>query len=63
MFPSMLTPLVDEAIPRQKGVLGWKLSGAGGGGYVIVVSDEPLHRRLRFRFAVGTTDGDDQTLD
>jgi len=27
--------------------LGWKLSGAGGGGYLILVSDHPIENAVR----------------
>lgn len=48
MFPNMRTPMVDELIDlyRDK-VLGWKLSGAGGGGYLILISEKPIERAIR----------------
>jgi len=29
--------------------LGWKLSGAGGGGYLIFVGDKPLENALQIK--------------
>jgi mevalonate kinase len=29
--------------------LGWKLSGAGGGGYLIIVADTPIEKTVRAR--------------
>ncbi len=43
MFPHMSNPLVTSLIETyQDQVLGWKLSGAGGGGYLILVADHPI---------------------
>ena len=54
MFPRMLDDGIRAVIERYKGAaLGWKLSGAGGGGYLILVSDAPaestLHIKIRRR--------------
>ncbi|HHW88978.1 MAG TPA: hypothetical protein GX400_22540 [Chloroflexi bacterium] len=32
---------------EQECALGWKLSGAGGGGYVIFVTEQPLPESMR----------------
>lgn len=48
MFPNMVTPGVRELIAAHADrALGWKLSGAGGGGYVIFVTEQPLPDSMR----------------
>lgn len=48
MFPDMMTDTVAETIAQvQDWALGWKLSGAGGGGYLIVVSGEPVEGAIQ----------------
>ena len=43
MFPNMVTPQVTALIDKYRAdALGWKLTGAGGGGYLVVVSDSPV---------------------
>ena len=43
MFPNMMNAGVAELIAKYKDkALGWKLSGAGGGGYLILVSEKPI---------------------
>ncbi len=43
MFPNMIDPDVLPVLERYKDkVLGWKLCGAGGGGYFVFVSEKPL---------------------
>ncbi|MCH5233470.1 MAG: adenylyltransferase/cytidyltransferase family protein [Muribaculaceae bacterium] len=41
MFPAMMQPGVQEYIDKAKaeGALAWKMTGAGGGGYLLVVTD------------------------
>jgi mevalonate kinase len=36
-----------EEVSKRPGILGWKLSGAGGGGYLILVSDGEVAGTLR----------------
>jgi cytidyltransferase-like protein len=57
MFPLM----VDEAIRAtidacRDGALGWKLSGAGGGGYVILVAEDPVPNAMRIKIRRRGTD-------
>ena len=48
MFPNMINDMVVELIDHYKEVaLGWKLSGAGGGGYLILVSDKPVEHAIQ----------------
>ena len=50
MFPNMCTPTVGEMVDyyRDK-ALGWKLCGAGGGGYLAIVAEEPVGNEIRCR--------------
>ena len=48
LFPAMLTPEVARAIEEYKDqALGWKLSGCGGGGYLLLVSEKAIPGALK----------------
>jgi cytidyltransferase-like protein len=48
MFPNMLIDSMVELIDQYRDqALGWKVSGAGGGGYLILVSDRPIENAVR----------------
>jgi len=48
MFPNMMNDSIAKLIEQYKSkALGWKLSGAGGGGYLVLVSDEPIENASR----------------
>ncbi len=48
MFPDMVNPMIFDLIARYRDqTLGWKLSGAGGGGYLIFVAEEPIKNAVR----------------
>jgi cytidyltransferase-like protein len=48
MFPHMMNERVAALIDEYRGrALGWKLSGAGGGGYLILVSEKPISGAVR----------------
>ena len=48
MFPNMMNATIAELIRQyQDKALGWKISGAGGGGYLIFVSDTPIKDAVR----------------
>lgn len=50
MFPRMANPDVTSAIRQYApGALGWKLSGAGGGGYLILVSRHNVRGAIKIR--------------
>jgi hypothetical protein len=50
MFPNMVNVPIMEQIEEYRQVsLGWKLSGAGGGGYLVLVSEYPVPNAIQIR--------------
>ena len=50
MFPNMVSKEIFDQIELYKDqAAGWKLSGAGGGGYLIFVSDKPIPNAIRIK--------------
>ena len=50
MFPNMVSEDILKQIDAYKDeVLGWKVSGAGGGGYLIFFSEKPLENAIQIR--------------
>ena len=50
MFPNMVSEdILAQIEAYKKDVLGWKVSGAGGGGYLIFFSEQPLENAIQIR--------------
>jgi galactokinase/mevalonate kinase-like predicted kinase len=50
MFPNMVSPHVQKAIDEYKDkVKGYKITGAGGGGYLVLISDTPINEAIQIR--------------
>lgn len=48
MFPNMVSDSMPELIDKYRHLaLGWKVSGAGGGGYLILVAEKPIEHAVR----------------
>jgi len=50
MFPRMVdAEIVDQLAQYKSRALGWKISGAGGGGYLVLWSDQVIERSIQVK--------------
>jgi galactokinase/mevalonate kinase-like predicted kinase len=50
MFPNMVNDFIHKTINKYKDkAYGWKISGAGGGGYLILVAEEPITDAMQIK--------------
>lgn len=50
MFPNMMNNTLQELIKKYKDVVyGWKVSGAGGGGYLIIVPKKRIEEGINIK--------------
>ncbi|MCU7694629.1 adenylyltransferase/cytidyltransferase family protein [Haoranjiania flava] len=50
MFPNMITPEIAQQVNAYKDTVhGWKISGAGGGGYLILLSEKKIDKAIQIR--------------
>ena len=50
MFPNMITDATKDVIKTYESIAcGWKLTGAGGGGYLCLISDREIPNALQVR--------------
>lgn len=50
MFPNMMNEKIEKIIDSYSDLaLGWKLSGAGGGGYLALISETPIQNAMKVK--------------
>jgi cytidyltransferase-like protein len=53
MFPKMMNDKIAKIIDTHRDkALSWKLSGAGGGGYLLLISEEEIKNAIRVRIRI-----------
>ena len=54
LFPHMINDNIRKQIKHySKDAIGWKLSGAGGGGYLVLVSEKPVPNAIQIKIRRG----------
>ncbi|HEX7493830.1 MAG TPA: adenylyltransferase/cytidyltransferase family protein [Bacteroidales bacterium] len=53
MFPKMMNDKISKVIDSHRDkALSWKLSGAGGGGYLILISEEEIQNAIKIKIRI-----------
>jgi len=53
MFPKMMNEKISKVIDNHKDkALAWKLSGSGGGGYLILISEEEIQNAIKIKIRI-----------
>jgi cytidyltransferase-like protein len=53
MFPKMMNEKTSKVIDNHRDkALAWKLSGAGGGGYLILISEEEIQNAIKIKIRI-----------